>query len=55
MTKLKVIFDSLIHSFFERNEPPTLDKMLALMHEKEYLPQLQRTTLSILIKEIGFR
>lgn len=45
----------LIHSFFERNEPPTLDKMLAAVHENENLPQFKRTTLSILIKEIGFR
>lgn len=45
----------LIHSFFERNEPPTLDKMIAAVHENEYLPHFKRTTLSNLIKEIGFR
>lgn len=45
----------LIHSFFERNEPPTLDKMLAAVHENEYLPQFKRSTFSKLIKEIGFR
>lgn len=46
---------SLIHSFFERNEPPTLNKMLAAVHENEHLPQFKRTTFSKLIKEIGFR
>lgn len=45
----------LIHSFFERNEPPTVDKILAAVHENEYLPQFKRTTLRTLMKEIGFR
>lgn len=44
----------LIHSFFERNEPPTLDKILAAVNEAEHLQQFKRTTLRALIKEIGF-
>lgn len=45
----------LIHSFFERNEPPTLNKMLAALPENENLPQFKRSTLRTLIREIGFR
>ncbi|XP_031342522.1 uncharacterized protein LOC116170342 isoform X1 [Photinus pyralis] len=51
----KSILRRLLHSFFERNEPPTLSKVLAVLHEDEDLPNLKRTTLWKLIKEIGFR
>ncbi|XP_031338164.1 uncharacterized protein LOC116167067 [Photinus pyralis] len=51
----KSILRRLLHSFFERNEPPTLSKVLAVLHEDEDLPHLKRTTLWKLIKEIGFR
>ena len=44
-----------IHSFFEKNEPPTLNKILETVNQEEHLPQLKRSTLSKLINEIGFR
>ncbi|XP_031348102.1 uncharacterized protein LOC116176364 [Photinus pyralis] len=45
----KSILRRLLHSFFERNEPPTLSKVLAVLHEDEDLPHLKRTTLWKLI------
>lgn len=45
----------LIHSFFEENEPPTLNKILALIQENDAIPDFKRTCLWKLMKEIGFR
>lgn len=45
----------LVHSFFERNEPPTLNTILAAVGEDEEIPHLKRSTLRNVLKEIGFK
>jgi hypothetical protein len=45
----------VVHSFFTRNEPPTVDKILVTVNENEDLPNFKKTTFKTLLKEIGFR
>lgn len=45
----------LVHSFFMRNEPPTLDKVKRAMDQDDSLPRVARSTLHRILKKVGFR
>ncbi|XP_011554813.3 uncharacterized protein LOC105386028 [Plutella xylostella] len=45
----------IIHSFFLRNEIPTLDKVLSKIEEDGSLGSFKRTSLHLIIREIGFK
>uniref|UniRef100_A0A6P7H1L0 Uncharacterized protein LOC114344975 n=1 Tax=Diabrotica virgifera virgifera TaxID=50390 RepID=A0A6P7H1L0_DIAVI len=43
----------IVHDFFRKNTPPTLN-ILLLVNKDEHLPNFSRTTLHRLIKDMGF-
>lgn len=43
-----------VHSFFLRNQPPTLNAILAEVNKDPDLPDFKKTTLNTLLKEMGF-
>lgn len=45
----------VVHSFFGKNKPPTLNLVLNQINESENLPKLTRMTLYRILKDIGFR
>jgi transposase len=44
----------IVHSFFFKNEPPTLDKVLTAIHADGDLPKLTRSVLWKSLKELNF-
>lgn len=51
---MRNIIRRIVHSFFYKNEVPTVDKILIKVNEDENLPNLKRTTLWKLLKEMNF-
>lgn len=45
----------IVHSFFLRNEPPTIEKIVTAVNENDDLPNFKNTTMRTLLKEINFR
>ncbi|KAL1490226.1 hypothetical protein ABEB36_012956 [Hypothenemus hampei] len=45
----------IVHSFFLRNEPPTLAKVLAAVQENETLPLMGKTSLWHILRKMGFK
>lgn len=45
----------VVHSFFHKNEAPTLNKILAELQNHPNIPQMSRSTLYLLLKKINFR
>lgn len=43
-----------VHQFFFENDPPTINKVLSAVNNDADLPNLKRTSLHALLKEIGF-
>jgi hypothetical protein len=43
-----------VHEFYFKNQPPTLYSLLAAVNNDLYLPDFKRTTLLVLLKEVGF-
>uniref|UniRef100_A0A6P7GNL9 Uncharacterized protein LOC114344874 n=1 Tax=Diabrotica virgifera virgifera TaxID=50390 RepID=A0A6P7GNL9_DIAVI len=44
----------IVHDFFRKNTPPTINSLLAVVNKDEHLPNFSRTTLHRLIKDMGF-
>ena len=44
-----------VHAFFEQNEPPTLDKLKREIDLDESLPDIPRSSLFRILKDLGFR
>lgn len=45
----------IVHTFFSKNEPPTVKKILTAVNENPIFPDFKITTMRTLLKEIGFR
>lgn len=45
----------IVHSFFLKNEPPTLNKLLEVVRLDDTIPTIGRTTLWKLLKKLGFK
>ncbi|KAJ8959360.1 hypothetical protein NQ318_022046 [Aromia moschata] len=45
----------LIHSFFVKNEVPTIKNILAAIKENDVIPNFRKTTFKCLLRKIGFR
>jgi transposase len=43
-----------VHEFYFKNQPPTLNSILAAVNNDLDLPDFKRTTLYVLLKELGF-
>jgi hypothetical protein len=43
-----------VHEFYFKNQPPTLNSLLAAVNNELDLPDFKRTTLYVLLKELGF-
>lgn len=48
---VKSAIRSKVHSFFFKNEPPTLNKVLACVNSDPTLPNLKQTTLHTILKD----
>ncbi|KAI4464852.1 sterol regulatory element-binding protein cleavage-activating protein [Holotrichia oblita] len=44
----------IVHNMFRQNEPPTLDKVLVQVKNNEDLPNMSRSTLYLLMKQMNF-
>lgn len=51
----KAAIRSKMHTFYSRNEIPTLDRILSEVNNDQDLPNFSRTTFYRLIQDIGFR
>lgn len=52
---VKYAVRSIIHGFFYNNELPTLDKIVQEVKKRPDLPQMSRSTLYKLMKQINFK
>jgi uncharacterized protein (UPF0147 family) len=43
-----------VHEFYFKNQPPTLSSPLAAVNNDPDIPDFKRTTLYVLLKEMGF-
>ena len=53
--RVKFAVRQIVHSFFFKNELPTLDKILAEIKDHSDLPNISRSSLYKLMKMINFR
>lgn len=51
----KVALRHIVHSYFKRNELPTLNKLLVAVQRDDNIPTFSRSTLYKILKQIGFR
>lgn len=45
----------IVHNYFQRNELPTLNKLVTAVQTDDNIPTLSRSTLYKILKQIGFR
>lgn len=52
---VKTAIRQIVHNMFRQNEPPTLDKVLVQVKNNEDLPNMSRSTLYLLLKQMNFK
>jgi len=52
---VKTAVRQIVHSFYHKNEMPTLSKVMAVIDERDDPPHISRTTLHRLLKKLNFK